>query len=522
MATVYLARATGMAGFEREVALKLTHEHLRDEPAFTTALIDEARFAGRIRHSNVVSVLDVSDCPQGVFIVMDYVEGDSLAGIVATLTAQRRQVPLDVSLKILDDVLAGLHAAHELKDSAGRALHLVHRDVTPHNVLLGLDGVARLTDFGVATAARRMTKTQTGLVKGKLTYMSPEQVRAQPLDRTCDVWAAGVIAWELLSGRRLYDGLGEAAVLLKVSRETPPPLHHIRQDLPPTLTRAVMRALAFAPADRYPTAEAFGDALARAARSDGVHVADVRAVKSVVQPIVEPMLEKRRAKLKQLLGAVDTEVLQRPELPPSRPSVPELPRQNTASSTGADESSVITESDPGRPGGGAVTTSAAAATGITVYSGPKGLRPEHTATYGAAMELPEGALRPSQVPRSIAAASDKPWFWVAVFTPLVLLALTWLVFALRPSAGASTSAVTAAPAGEQPAAPPAVALDAEGATDKEEPIDLESLPPEQSAAPPATKAGTWSPPRRPAKAQPTATAEPTITPQPNPYPTRRP
>src|SRR5262245_34519927 len=196
MATVYLACSTGMAGFEREVALKLTHAHLRDSPEFVTALIDEARLAGRIRHPNVVSVLDVAEDPEGLFIIMDYIEGESLAGLQRILRKRDIRMPLDVALRILDDILEGLHAAHELTENDGSPMHLVHRDVTPHNVLVGLDGISRLTDFGVAKAVTRLTQTASGLVKGKVAYMAPEQAEGTELDRRCDVWAAGVVAWE--------------------------------------------------------------------------------------------------------------------------------------------------------------------------------------------------------------------------------------------------------------------------------------------------------------------------------------
>jgi serine/threonine protein kinase len=334
MASVYLGRMTGLGGFEREVAVKLTHEHLRAEPAFTTALIDEARFAGRIRHPNVVSVLDVSEYRHGVFIVMDYVEGDSLAGLVAALPGQR--VPLDITLRLLDDILSGLHAAHELTDPSGVPLDLVHRDVTPHNVLIGADGVARLTDFGIAKAAGRLTLTQTGLVKGKLTYMPPEQARAHPLDRTCDVWAVGVIAWELLSGRRLYEGLEEPALLLKVVREPPPPLVHVAPDVPRELAEVVAGALAFDRERRYPTAEAFAEALSQAARSLGIAPADTRRLRDFVGPIFEPHLTRRRRRLAKIYSR-DSD---RASIPGSEP-----PPASERGGTGSRVRRIISDSD---------------------------------------------------------------------------------------------------------------------------------------------------------------------------------
>jgi serine/threonine-protein kinase len=294
MGRVFLACSTAMGGFEREVAVKITHEHLGDNLQFFTALIDEARLAGRIRHPNVVSVLDVGDTPDGVFIVMDYVEGDSVAGLRDRLAALGRRFPPEIALRILDDVLAGLHAAHELTDAEGRPLEVVHRDATPSNVLVGLDGVARISDFGVAKAASRLTRTVTGMVKGKIAYMAPEQARSGPIDRTADVWATGVMAWELLSGMRLHEGLNDFALMLKVTREPPPRLRHLRPDLPLALDEAVARALKMNPRDRYPTAEAFAEALAHAAAEAGIAPVGARAVKAFVTPLLLPDIEARR------------------------------------------------------------------------------------------------------------------------------------------------------------------------------------------------------------------------------------
>jgi serine/threonine protein kinase len=342
MATVYLARVTGLAGFEREVALKLTHSHLRDEPDFVTSLMDEARLAGRIRHQNVVSVLDVGVDPAGVFIVMDYVDGDSLARIQRVLRKTGQTVPLGIALRIVDDTLAGLHAAHELRDAEGNSLELVHRDVTPHNILLAQDGVARLADFGVAKAASRLGNTSTGLVKGKAAYMSPEQAQGNAIDRRADVWAAGVVAWELFSGQRLYEAPNDAAVLFKVVRDRPMRLSHLRPDIPPAIDDAVARALEPDLEQRFETAEAFADALAAAADEHGLRVAH-RDVGRFLEPILAPLLEKRRARVKEVAGLRkpgDSAIPSNPSHPvpvhdgiSSSPTVRSAPIASTAATT---------------------------------------------------------------------------------------------------------------------------------------------------------------------------------------------
>ncbi len=301
MGTVYLARTTGLGGFEKEVALKLTHSHLRDESGFATALVDEANLAGRIRHPNVVSVLDVGEDPHGVFLVMEYVEGETLAGLARLADDAQVRIPESVTLRIVVDVLAGLHAAHELRDASGDLMGLVHRDVTPHNVLVGVDGISKLTDFGVAKAATRLAMTGTGLIKGKVAYMAPEQALGHPLDRTCDIWAVGVVVWELLAGTRLHPTTNDAATLLRIVSQPPPRLRLVRPDVPPRLDDVVARALEPDRSRRYATAEELGRALEAAALAT-VGRADQRQVGQYVRQAVAQRLDRRRAKIAEVLA----------------------------------------------------------------------------------------------------------------------------------------------------------------------------------------------------------------------------
>jgi serine/threonine-protein kinase len=256
-ATVYLARTRGVAGFEREVALKLVHAHLRSDEESRLHLLEEARLAARIRHPNVVPVTEVDSDACGVFLVMDYVEGEALSGLVRLLRDQNHRLPPRLIARIMNDALAGLHAAHELRDAQGSFIGLVHRDFSPQNILVGIEGVARLADFGVAKAASRTVRTKTGLVKGKVAYMSPEQARGHKVDRRCDVWAAGVVVWELITGRKLYDHEDDVATLLSVVTEEPPRLASVMQGVPPALDEAVAYALTSDVNNRCPSAEAF-------------------------------------------------------------------------------------------------------------------------------------------------------------------------------------------------------------------------------------------------------------------------
>jgi serine/threonine-protein kinase len=304
MASVYLARLRGHGGFEQDVALKLTHAHLRETPEFITDLVEEAKLASRIRHRNVVSVVDVGDDPLGVFLVMEYIEGDTLGG----LRRRANGIPTPIAARILVDALAGLQAAHELSDDEGRPLGLVHRDFSPQNILVGTDGVARLTDFGIAKAEGRASQTSTGIVKGKAGYLAPEQARGEAVDRTADVWAAGVVAWEVLANRRLYPSQ-EAGIIFRVATETPPRLRTVAPAVASAVDEAVAHALTPDRAKRTQTAVAFSKELVAAFRQTG-QIADHDEVAEFVKHTVGSKLAERRvaaAEVKRLraeMGAV--------------------------------------------------------------------------------------------------------------------------------------------------------------------------------------------------------------------------
>ncbi len=296
MAAVYLARSRGVGGFEREVAIKLTHAHLRDIPEFSTDLIDEAKLAVRIRHPNVVPIIDVGEGPDGVYLVMEYIEGDSLAGLMRRAYDAGQAMPPRIAMRVLLDALAGLHAAHELRDEAGRPLGIVHRDFSPQNVLVGVDGVARLADFGIARAAGRIGQTKDGTVKGKIVYMSPEQARMLPLDRRCDVWAAGVVAWELLAGNRIYGVENEIAMLLKIVTEAPPRVRTVAPHIGEALDAAVAHALTIDREQRTPSAAAMARELTQACLAQGA-VAETEEVAAYVLQVVGPRLARRRERI---------------------------------------------------------------------------------------------------------------------------------------------------------------------------------------------------------------------------------
>lgn len=283
MATVFLAQTEVVNGVHRRVALKLMlPELVAQGSGWAEQLIEEAGLAASIQHPNVVQVLDVGEDPAGVFMVMEYVDGGSLARLLKSLREKGEKIPLPIAGRILVDTLAGLHAAHELSSPDGVPLQLVHRDVSIQNILLGSDGVARLADFGIAKTTSSSDLTATGALKGKVRYMSPEQALNKQLDRRSDVWAAGVVAWELISGRRLHADQPDTAILLKIVQEPPQRLRGLVKDLPIAIEQAVAGALTLDSKNRFATAEAFRVATFEAFR-DSVGLADRDTVARFVQ-----------------------------------------------------------------------------------------------------------------------------------------------------------------------------------------------------------------------------------------------
>lgn len=264
MATVHLGRLMGPVGFTRTVAIKRLHAQFASDPEFVSMFLDEARLAARIRHPNVVPTLDVVATGGELFLVMEYVPGESLSRLARVLREQQQTIPLRILSAIMAGVLHGLHSAHEAKDERGEPLGIVHRDVSPQNVLVGTDGVAKILDFGVAKAAGRMQTTREGQIKGKLAYMPPEQLRGAVVTRQTDIYAAGVMLWELVTGQRLFTGDNEGVVVARVleGKVEAPSKVLSEKPTPPkpgtpsvqALDAVILRALAMKPEDRFQSA----------------------------------------------------------------------------------------------------------------------------------------------------------------------------------------------------------------------------------------------------------------------------
>jgi len=260
MATLHYGRLLGPSGFSRTVAIKRLHAHLSEDPDFVAMFLDEARLAARIHHPNVIQTLDVESSEGELFVVLDYVHGDSLSRLLRE--ARRLGEPATPALvgTILFGALEGLHAAHEARDSNGEPLDLVHRDVSPHNILVGTDGIARVLDFGVAKARGRAQTTRVGQLKGKLAYMAPEQLRGK-VTRRSDVFSASVVLWEALTGTRLFQGDDEGEVVDRLLHKPIPTPRQYAPAVTRELEGVVMRGLARDPSSRFATARDMAIAL---------------------------------------------------------------------------------------------------------------------------------------------------------------------------------------------------------------------------------------------------------------------
>ena len=255
MATVHFGRLLGPVGFRRTVAIKRLHAQFAGSQEFARMFVDEARLASRVRHPNVVSTLDVVSVTGELFLVMDYVPGETLARACTACGADTYEpVPPAIASAIVAGVLHGLAAAHDARSERGAPLGLVHRDVSPQNILVGEDGVARVLDFGIAKATGRLQVTREGQVKGKLAYMAPEQVTGKEVGQACDLYAASVVLWELLSGRRLFVADNEGALLERVLLGFVEPPSRYAPAVSAELDALVLRGVSTRPGLRFASA----------------------------------------------------------------------------------------------------------------------------------------------------------------------------------------------------------------------------------------------------------------------------
>ncbi len=295
MATVHVGRLLAPGGFARRIAIKRLHPQFVADPEVAATFAEEARLSARIAHVNVAAVLDVVLEGGELLLVMEYVHGETLSRLLMGARNAALKVPIPVVLSVLTGVLHGLHAAHEAAGENGQPLRLVHRDVSPQNVIVGVDGVARVVDFGIAKAMGGAQVTRDGQLKGKMPYMAPEQLRRHSVDRRVDVYATGVILWEALAGKRLFVAEDESALFGKVLEDVVVKPSTFNPDVSPALDAIVMHAIERDPDKRFATAHE----LAVAIEHLGTH-APASVVAEWVTRNAREALDKRMAQISEM------------------------------------------------------------------------------------------------------------------------------------------------------------------------------------------------------------------------------
>ena len=318
-AELLLARATGMSAFERHVVIKRIRPEVAVDSRFVQMFLDEARVAASLHHQHIIQVHDVGEQDGAYFFAMEYIHGEDLRAIIAKVSERRETVPLELACQIVAAAAAGLHHAHDKLGPDRQPLGLVHRDVSPGNVLVGYDGGIKLLDFGLAKAAHRSSATtRAGALKGKAGYMSPEQCRGEPLDRRSDVFGLGILLYELLTARPLFKAMNDYMTMAAIVQSDVPPPSTVRADIPPALDEITLRALAKDPAARYQSADDVRAALERfmtdaQLRSSTKRIADT--MKHLFGERPEPWLEPKAPEPEPVRAATLEGVVEPPSSP---------------------------------------------------------------------------------------------------------------------------------------------------------------------------------------------------------------
>ncbi|MBX7190418.1 MAG: serine/threonine protein kinase [Sandaracinaceae bacterium] len=262
MAEVFKGEAMSVQGFKKQVAIKRVLPHLAQNKNFISMFLDEARLGARLSHANIVTVFDIGAADNTFFIVMEFIDGCNLKAVIEEHRQQGRRIPVKEAVYIAIEACKGLSFAHEVQDDDGVDLHIVHRDISPPNILISKRGEVKVTDFGLAKATTQLEKTDPGVVKGKFSYLSPEAALGEPVDMKTDVYATGIVLWEMLAGRRLYLGETDYQTVKLVQQSNIPSLSRINPEVDAELERVIGKALEKDTTKRFQNARDFGDALA--------------------------------------------------------------------------------------------------------------------------------------------------------------------------------------------------------------------------------------------------------------------
>ena len=309
MAEVYRAESAGLEGFKKIVAIKRVLPHLSEKKQFIGMFLDEARVSAHLSHSNCVQVFDIGVGDNTYFIVMEYVDGSDLKGLIEYRRKLNQPFPIEEACLICVRICEGLAYAHELVDGKGESLHIVHRDMSPPNVLITRHGEVKIVDFGLAKANSQLERSEPGIIKGKFSYLSPEAAKGGTVDARTDIFAVGIILWELLAGRRLFMGESDLETVRMVQSARVPSIRQLNPAVPVELERVMMKALTEDPAQRYQRAREFGTALNQLLFKMGRSVSSFD-IAELVEPIRRDREHKRRLQKRQsIIGTLIDEAM---------------------------------------------------------------------------------------------------------------------------------------------------------------------------------------------------------------------
>ncbi len=294
MAEVFRGESTSLAGFKRQVAIKRVLPHLASNEKFIRMFLDEARLSARLTHANIVQVFDIGHVENTYFIVMEFIEGVNLKAVIEYVRNRRQPFPLPLAVHVMIKVCEGLQYAHEATDSDGKTLNIVHRDISPPNILISKRGEVKIVDFGLAKAAHSVEKTEPGVVKGKFSYLAPETAMGDEADPQADIFAVGIMLWELLAGRKLFQGETDYQTVKMVQQAVVPPIRTINTAVPEELDKILRKALAKSKSDRYRTAEQFSEDL-----SEFLLIHRLKATAADLSKLVVDVMTDRAASARQ-------------------------------------------------------------------------------------------------------------------------------------------------------------------------------------------------------------------------------
>jgi serine/threonine-protein kinase len=512
MAVVFAARMRGTRGFQKLVAVKTIRTEMTEDPQFEQMFLDEASLASRIRHPHVVEILDLGEDKGVLYLVMEWIDGEPLH-VILKEAAKKGGVPLSVAVRVTMQLAAGLHAAHELRDDMGNLYGVVHRDISPQNVLITGAGVAKLVDFGVAKAQGRAGgDTVAGQIKGKVPYMAPEQASGGVVDRRSDIFSLGIVLYMMTTGKHPFRRDNDAATIMNIcsdARAYRP--SKLVPGFPPKLDLTIMQALEKDPSKRFPTANDLLRALDQALPSS-MRASTDEEVSSFVQTLVGNRLEKRRDIIREALDLADERKL--PSIRPQQHSVTESTNSGLLPLSAVTATDVIANlKEPKEP------------------SDPRSERwsfegPISENTGPSLSQAVDSAqlLLPPSLPQAPRRKGISPSTWIAV-AALLVAAISVIVVVItlqrREPAASGATAVAALPPPPPvvtgPAAtPPATASDPSIAEPEYPDVEADSSPPDASATAAPTKTATGTRPvttptkTAPTKTAPTSTALPQI------------